>query len=194
MKRCFDFFCAGLGLIILSPLFAAIVAAIKLEDNGPVFYKAQRVGLNGTMLRLFKFRTMVVNADKIGAGITNASDRRITRIGGFLRRYKLDEFPQLINILRGEMSFVGPRPEDPRYINFYTEQQRMIFNVKPGITSPASLFFREEASLLVESEWEEMYIKEIIPKKLAIDIDYFEKNTFWSNCVIIFRTIMAIFC
>jgi lipopolysaccharide/colanic/teichoic acid biosynthesis glycosyltransferase len=192
MRRSFDVLCAVLGLIILSPFFAVIALAIKKKDNGPVFYRAQRVGLNGKLFALLKFRTMVVDADKTGVGVTRATDQRITTVGRFLRRYKLDEFPQLINIIRGEMNLVGPRPEDPRYTRLYDQKQQMIFSMRPGITSPASLYFRDESSLLDGPEWEEKYIHEIMPEKLSIDLKYFETNTLWSDFSIILRTLRGV--
>ena len=193
MRRSFDVLCAVLGLIILSPFFAAIAVAIKREDSGPVLYRAQRVGLNGKLFALLKFRTMVVNADKTGGWVTRATDHRITAVGRYLRRYKLDEFPQLVNIVRREMNLVGPRPEDPRYTNLYDQKQQMIFSIRPGITSPASLYYKDEASLLVGPEWEEQYIHEIMSKKLSIDFKYFETNTFWSDFSIILRTVSQVF-
>ena len=193
MRRSFDIVCAVLGLIILSPFFAAIAVAIKRETKGPVLYRAQRVGLNEKLFTLLKFRTMVVNADKTGASVTHATDQRITTVGRFLRRYKIDEFPQLINIIRGEMNLVGPRPEDPRYTGLYDQKQQMIFSIRPGITSPASLYYRDEASLLVGPEWEEQYIHKIMPKKLSIDLKYCETNTFWSDFSIILRTVSQVF-
>jgi len=193
MRRSFDIVCAVLGLIILSPFFAAIAVAIKRETKGPVLYRAQRVGLNEKLFTLLKFRTMVVNADKTGASVTHATDQRITTVGRYLRRYKLDELPQLINIIRGEMNLVGPRPEDPRYTGLYDQKQQMIFSIRPGITSPASLYYRDEASLLVGPEWEEQYIHKIMPKKLSIDLKYCETNTFWSDFSIILRTVSEVF-
>ena len=193
MRRSFDIVCAVLGLIILSPFFAAIAVAIKRETKGPVLYRAQRVGLNEKLFTLLKFRTMVVNADKTGASVTHATDQRITTVGRYLRRYKLDELPQLINIIRGEMNLVGPRPEDPRYTGLYDQKQQMIFSIRPGITSPASLYYRDEASLLVGPEWEEQYFHEIMPKKLSIDLKYCETNTFWSDFSIILRTVSQVF-
>jgi lipopolysaccharide/colanic/teichoic acid biosynthesis glycosyltransferase len=192
MRRFLDVVLSAMGLVALSPLFLAIMAAIKLHDAGPVFHKARRVGLNGNIFLLFKFRTMIVNADKIGAGITTATDQRITSVGRLLRRYKLDEFPQLINVVRGEMSLVGPRPEDPRYVARYDHNQRKILSVLPGITSPASLSFKDEASSLLGPDWEKKYVAEIFPKKIAMDLEYFEHNTLWSDLGLIVRTVMGI--
>jgi lipopolysaccharide/colanic/teichoic acid biosynthesis glycosyltransferase len=192
MKRLLDFTFSTIGLIVLSPLFVVVVAAIKLHDGGPIFYKSQRVGRNGKIFLIFKFRTMVVNADKIGSGITTASDQRITRVGRLLRKHAIDELPQLFNVIRGEMSLVGPRPEDPRYTSQYDQNQRRILSILPGITSPASLSFVDEASLLVGPDWEEKYVTEILARKLAIDLNYFEHNTLWSDFRLILRTIIRI--
>jgi lipopolysaccharide/colanic/teichoic acid biosynthesis glycosyltransferase len=192
MRRFLDIALSAIGLFVLSPLFVAIMAAIKLSDGGPVFHKAQRVGLNGKLFLLFKFRTMIISADKIGPGITTAGDERVTPVGRLLRRYKLDEFPQLINVVLGEMSLVGPRPEDPRYAALYNQNQRRILSVLPGMTSPASLSFKDEASSLAGPDWEEKYIAEVVPKKIAIDLEYFQHNTLCSDFLLIVRTIMGI--
>jgi lipopolysaccharide/colanic/teichoic acid biosynthesis glycosyltransferase len=192
MRRFLDCALSTIGLVILSPLFVAIMAAIKLSDAGPVFHKARRVGLNGKLFLLFKFRTMIISADKIGPGITTAGDERVTPVGRLLRRYKLDEFPQLINVVLGEMSLVGPRPEDPRYAALYNQNQRRILSVLPGMTSPASLSFKDEASSLAGPDWEEKYIAEVVPKKIAIDLEYFQHNTLCSDFLLIVRTIMGI--
>jgi lipopolysaccharide/colanic/teichoic acid biosynthesis glycosyltransferase len=148
LKRAFDIAASGLGLIVLSPLLAIIALAIRLDSAGPVFHRTTRVGKNGKPFRLVKFRSMIAGADQQGSGITAAGDARITRIGAFLRRRKLDELPQLWNVLMGQMSFVGPRPEDPRYVEHYTEEQRQVLAARPGITSPASLVYRHEERIL----------------------------------------------
>jgi lipopolysaccharide/colanic/teichoic acid biosynthesis glycosyltransferase len=192
MKRMLDVAFSAAGLVLLSPLVAVIMAAIKLHDGGPVYHRARRVGLNGKVFLIYKFRTMTVNADKIGSGITVANDNRITPIGHLLRKHALDEFPQLINVVRGEMSLVGPRPEDPRYTALYDQNQRRILSVLPGITSPASLSFINESSLLDGPDFENKYVTEILAKKLAIDLDYFDHNTFWSDLGVIVRTIIRI--
>jgi lipopolysaccharide/colanic/teichoic acid biosynthesis glycosyltransferase len=193
MRRSFDVLVALAGLLILWPMFAVIAVAIKLNDRGPVLYGAQRVGLYGKTFTLLKFRTMIVGAENIGPGITTAADRRITSVGRFLRRYKLDEFPQLLNVIRGDMNLVGPRPEDPWFTKHYDKTQRKIFSVRPGITSPASLQFRNEASLLVGQSWIEVYANTIIPRKLEIDLEYFGHNTFWSDFGVLFRTVIGVF-
>jgi lipopolysaccharide/colanic/teichoic acid biosynthesis glycosyltransferase len=193
MRRSFDFLAALIGLMVLSPMFVLIAAAIKLSDGGPVFYKAQRVGLLRRPFTLLKFRTMIVGAEHLGAGITTAADKRITPVGRFLRHYKLDEYPQLVNVLRRDMNLVGPRPEDPWFTKHYSDAQRKIFAFRPGITSPASLHFRDEASLLVGSDWMEVYANTIIPQKLDMDLKFFESNTFWSDLKILFQTVANVY-
>jgi len=150
-KRLFDIIFAIIGLVVLSPVFAIVAVLIKEEDGGPVFYRGIRIGRYGTPFRMFKFRTMVLNADKIGGPSTADDDPRITRIGKFLRKLKLDEIPQLINVLRGEMSFVGPRPEVPFYVNMFNEEEKKILTVKPGITDWASLWDCDEGAILAGS-------------------------------------------
>jgi lipopolysaccharide/colanic/teichoic acid biosynthesis glycosyltransferase len=152
-----------------------------------------RVGRHGVPFKLYKFRSMVVNADKIGAGITTAHDPRITPIGRFLRRTKLDELPQLINVLRGEMSLVGPRPEDPRYVALYTEEQRRVLRARPGMTSLASVRYRNEQALLSGDDWETRYIQQIMPDKLAIDLQYIERATLLSDLGVLWQTFLALF-
>ena len=191
-KRVFDFAGAALGLVVLAPLLAALAAAVKLGDGGPVFYRARRVGQGGRPFGLYKFRTMVEDADRQGPGITTAGDRRVTRVGAFLRRTKLDELPQLWNVVRGEMSFVGPRPEDPRYVARYTPEQRRVLAVRPGLTSPASLAFRDEASRLRGDDWERTYVEEVLPEKLALELAYLRHRTLGSDLRLILRTLAAL--
>jgi lipopolysaccharide/colanic/teichoic acid biosynthesis glycosyltransferase len=173
-------------------VLAAIGIAIKLDDGRPVFYRALRVGKGGAPFRLLKFRTMFVDADKRGPGITSKGDSRVTRTGRFLRRTKLDELPQLINVVKGEMSLVGPRPEDPRYVALYTPEQRQVLSVAPGITSAASLAYRHEEQLLSSDDWEILYRTQVMPAKLAIDLDYLRRRTLWTDVKLIFRTIAAV--
>jgi lipopolysaccharide/colanic/teichoic acid biosynthesis glycosyltransferase len=180
-------------MIALSPLFGIVAAAIAWEEGGPVFYTPRRVGLHGKIFRIYKFRTMVRDADKMGPGITGQEDRRITRVGGFLRHYKLDEFPQLINVIRGDMNLVGPRPEDPRYTGTYDAAQLEIFRVRPGMTSPASLQYRNESTMLDGDNVEDMYVSTILPAKLRIDLDYFKGNTLASDFRLIARTVSVVF-
>jgi lipopolysaccharide/colanic/teichoic acid biosynthesis glycosyltransferase len=193
MIRLFNAVCACFGLVVLLPLFVVIAAAIAAEDRGRIFYRARRVGLHGNAFTLYKFRTMVVHADVLGPGITSSGDARVTRTGRVLRRYKVDEFPQLINVIRGEMNLVGPRPEDPRYTAAYDPVQAQILSVRPGITSPASLAYKDEESLLHGPEWEHNYIEKVMPAKLSIDLDYFKDNTLVSDIGVIVRTIAGVF-
>jgi lipopolysaccharide/colanic/teichoic acid biosynthesis glycosyltransferase len=192
--RLFDLLVSGVGLVILSPLFLLLAIAIKLYSRGPVFYRALRVGKDGCLFRLYKFRSMVVDADKQGPGITIGGDSRITSIGRFLRHTKLDELPQLINVLKGEMGLVGPRPEDPRYAALYTPEQRRVLRIRPGITSAASLAYRYEEQLLNNiTDWETVYCAKILPSKLAIDLDYLARRSFWRDIDLILRTIVVMF-
>ena len=190
--RLLDLVASGLGLVVLSPLLLLTALAVRLDTPGPVFYRAPRVGRDGIPFRLYKFRSMIADADRRGPGITVAGDRRVTRTGAFLRRTKLDELPQLINVLRGEMSLVGPRPEDPRYVALYTEEQRQILRVRPGITSAASLAYRDEEQLLSRSDWETQYRQDVMPAKLALDLEYLSHRTVASDLSLIRRTVLAI--
>ena len=188
--RVLDLLASGWGLLLLTPVFLAIAAAIKLDSPGSVMYRPLRVGKDGTTFRLLKFRTMVEGADRRGPGITVAEDRRVTTTGRFLRRAKLDELPQLLNVLRGEMALVGPRPEDPRYVALYTPEQRAVLAVRPGITSPASLRYRDEAALLTGDDWERVYVERIMPDKLAIELDYLARRTVRSDLALIWETLV----
>ena len=191
-KRGLDLLVSLLLLVLLSPLLLAIAIAIKLDSPGPVFYRGQRVGQHGRRFGLFKFRSMVADAARRGPGITAAGDPRITRVGRLLRRTKLDELPQLLNVLRGEMSLVGPRPEDPRYVALYTPEQRRILEVRPGITSLASIRYRHEESILAQGELDDLYVKMVMPAKLAIDLAYLERRTFWRDLGVLLRTVWAV--
>ncbi len=193
VRRLFDILVAGSGLLLLSPLFVLVALGIKLNSSGPVFYRAQRVGKDGDLFRLFKFRSMVSGADKKGPGITVSGDARITSVGRFLRRTKIDELPQLLNVLLGDMSLVGPRPEDPRYVAHYTPEQRQALQVRPGITSAASLAYRHEEQMLAGADWEETYRTQVLPAKLAIDLDYLAHRTLLSDLRLILDTIFAMF-
>lgn len=193
IKRLFDFLSALVGLIVLSPLFLMISLIIKLASPGPVFHRGKRVGLNGELFNLYKFRTMIVHAPAVGPGITSNNDPRITWIGRLLRRTKIDELPQLINVLKGDMSLVGPRPEDPRYVRNYTPEQLKVLNVKPGITSPASLEYRSEEAILTGDEWQRTYLERVLPHKLAIELEYLKRRNLWGDLGIILRTLLAIF-
>ena len=191
LKRGFDILASGAGLIVLSPLLLGIAVAVRVSSPGPALYRARRVGRFGKEFTLYKFRSMVVGADRRGPGITAAGDSRITGVGRFLRRTKLDELPQLINVLRGEMSLVGPRPEDPRYVALYTPEQRRILEQRPGITSMASLTYRDEERMLSGEDWERVYVEQVLPAKLAIDLEYAKRATLWQDIMLILRTVLA---
>jgi lipopolysaccharide/colanic/teichoic acid biosynthesis glycosyltransferase len=190
--RIVDMLASGIGLLLLSPLFLVIALTIKLTSPGPVFYRATRVGKDNALFQLHKFRSMVSGADKLGPGITASRDSRITSVGRFLRKTKLDELPQLINVLKGDMSLVGPRPEDPRYVVHYTPEQRQVLCVRPGITSPASLRYRDESSLLAGQDWERVYIEQIMPDKLAIELDYLAGRSLFTDLGLIAQTVWAV--
>ncbi|MBN1680620.1 MAG: sugar transferase [Anaerolineae bacterium] len=191
LKRGFDVVISAVGLVLLSPLLLTIALFIRSGSPGPVLYRARRVGRFGHEFYLYKFRSMVVDADRKGPGITLANDQRITPVGRMLRPTRLDELPQLFNVLRGEMSLVGPRPEDPRYVALYTPEQREVLNVRPGITGLAALEYRHEAALLTGLDWETRYINEIMPAKLAIDLEYVQHATLWQDIRIICRTVFS---
>ncbi|NFS28507.1 sugar transferase [Clostridium botulinum] len=191
VKRIFDFVCSTLGIIILSPIFILISIMIKTGSDGPVFFKQIRVGEDGKDFEILKFRTMVVDAEKLGKQITVGNDNRITKIGSFLRKYKLDELPQLINVFKGDMSLVGPRPEVPRYVKIYNDVQRKVLEVKPGITDLASIRYKDENALLGKAENpEEFYINTIMPDKLALNLEYINKSNVFFDIYIIVKTIL----
>lgn len=191
MPRWLEFFIALAGVIILSPVLLVLGLLVVLHDRGPAFYKARRIGKDGRPFALLKFRSMLVDADKRGGALTSAADARITPIGEFLRRTKADELPQLLNVLKGDMSFVGPRPEDPKYVALYTPEQREVLAVRPGITSAASLHYRNESALLAGPDPEGIYIREILPHKLAIERDYLRTRSFGKDLGLILRTVRS---
>ncbi len=193
LKRLFDLIASLFGLLILSPVFALIALSIKLTTPGPVFYRARRIGRYGLPFTLYKFRSMVVDAHRLGPGITAHGDARVTPIGRFIRRTKLDELPQLLNVVTGDMSLVGPRPEDPRYVALYTPQQRAVLQARPGITSAASLAYRHEEQVLSGPDWERLYRDDIMPRKLAADLAYLQHANVWTDIALIFRTLLALF-
>lgn len=173
MKRTFDVVFATIAFLLLSPLLLLGSLLAKLQSRGPVFYKSKRVGKDEVVFEMYKFRTMVVNADTLGGSLTTYQDTRITPIGRFLRWTKLDELPNLINVIKGEMSLIGPRPEAPDYVKYYTEIQKQVLLVKPGITGPSQLANRdEEKKLKGQQDAEHYYITELMPKKLTLDLHY----------------------
>jgi len=190
IKRWFDILCSGLGLLVLSPVGFLIGLSIKLSDRGPVFYRQIRIGQFGEPFCIWKFRSMVVNSDQMGAQVTKEKDPRITRIGRLLRKTKLDELPQLWNVLVGDMSLVGPRPEVPRYADLYTPEQREILKYKPGITDMASLLFRNEEMILRGAgDVEGFYLRYCLPKKIELNRQYGARATFLQDLRIILQTI-----
>src|SRR3990172_12257587 len=192
-KRIFDILFSIVGLILFSPLLLTICILIKLEGGGPVFYRGVRVGKNGTLFRIYKFRSMVVNAEKIGGSSTADDDPRITKIGKFVRKYKLDELPQLINVLKGEMSFVGPRPEVQHYVNMFTKEEKSILTVSPGITDWASLWNSDEGAILAGSpDPERTYMEEIRPEKIRLQLKYVKERSFFTDISIILQTISKV--
>ncbi|MGR5372463.1 sugar transferase [Photobacterium damselae] len=194
MKRFFDFICSFLGLIILSPIIILIIVWIKCDSDGPVFFLQQRVGLNGKLFNIFKFRTMIPDAEKKGLKVTVGIDPRITKSGHFLRKTKLDELPQLLNVFLGQMSIVGPRPEVPEFMNEYSTNIRSkILSVRPGITDLASIEFTNEAEILAGSlEPKRKYIDDIMPIKAKYYLDYVDNHNFFNDIKIIILTLKKI--
>jgi lipopolysaccharide/colanic/teichoic acid biosynthesis glycosyltransferase len=194
IKRSFDLAAALAGLLCLAPLFVCVAIFIKLDSDGPVFFRQERVGRRFRSFRIYKFRTMVEDAPRRGSAITFGEDPRITGVGRILRRTKIDELPQLINVLRGDMSIVGPRPEVPTYVNRFRHQYERILQVRPGITDPASLRFRDEAAILAAySNPEEAYLTSVLPDKLRLGEEYLRGSSLFSDLAVILRTVVALF-
>lgn len=193
MKRLFDILLSGLGLLIISPLFLIVAIWIKLDSPGPIFYRQVRVGRYNKDFRIFKFRSMRIGSDKGSLVTIGGRDPRITRSGYFIRKFKIDELPQLINVLVGDMSLVGPRPEVRHYVNYWTEEQMHVLDVRPGITDPASIKFRNENELLAQAEDpEKYYIEVIMQEKIKLYLDYVKKNSLWYDIKLIFQTFWVI--
>lgn len=193
-KRIIDVLVAGISLMLLSPVFLLIAIAVKADSRGPVFYLQKRVGLNRRIFSIIKFRTMHTGADRRGLLTVGYHDNRITRTGKFLRRFKLDELPQLINVLTGDMSLVGPRPEVEKYVNLYNAEQLKVLEAKPGITDPVSISFFDENDLLAGYDNpEEGYINEVMPEKLRLNLAYINQRNISSDLMILFKTIVRIF-
>lgn len=189
MKRIFDIVMSGLGLICLSPLFLVLAVWIKSDSAGPVFYRQVRVGRGNKDFRLFKFRSMRPDSDKLGLITVGGHDPRVTRSGYYIRKYKLDEFPQLINVFVGDMSLVGPRPEVRKYVDLYTPEQLRVLNVRPGITSLASIRYRNENEILAKADDpDKAYVEQIMPDKIAIDLEYVENSSLTNDIKLIFKT------
>lgn len=194
LKRAFDFTFAFIGLTLSAPFFLLIFLLIKIDSAGPGFYLQERIGRHGKVFRLFKFRTMHVNADRLQAITVGARDPRITNVGYYLRRFKVDELPQLINVLKGDMSLVGPRPELKKFVDLYNTEQRQVLSVRPGITDPASIKFRNENELLEGRDNPIQYYTEVImPQKLEMNLDYIKKRSVAYDVKLIFATVFSIF-
>ncbi|QSJ20063.1 sugar transferase [Nostoc sp. UHCC 0702] len=194
LKRLFDLFFSLIGTVILLPLFITIAIWIKLDSPGNIFFQQVRVGRFGREFKIYKFRTMIQEAEKIGKQITVANDKRITRSGRFLRKYKLDELPQLFNVIKGEMSLVGPRPEVPKYVALYTAEQRRVLEVLPGITDLASIKFHNESELLNDmNNSENFYIHEIMPRKLELNMQYINRFSLFLDLAIVLKTLKRVF-
>ena len=193
MKRLFDIVASGLGLIVLSPLFIILAIWIKSDSKGPVFYRQVRVGFKNKDFRIFKFRSMRVGADKGSLVTIGGHDPRVTRSGYFIRKFKFDELPQLINVFLGDMSLVGPRPEVRHYVDYWTPEQMHVLDVRPGITDPASIKFRNENELMEKAEDpEKYYIEVIMQEKIKLYLEYVEKHSFFYDLGLIFKTFWVI--
>lgn len=197
LKRLFDLLLSGLGLVILSPLFLVLALWIKKDSPGPVFYRGVRMGKDWKTFRIFKFRSMVANAEEIGGPSTREGDPRVTPSGQFMRKWKLDELPQLINVFLGNMSLVGPRPEVVEYANMYKGNERIVFTIKPGITDYASLWNSREEEALAEAksteEAEKIYLEKVRPEKVRLQMKYVKEMSLWTDVKIIFKTLKLIF-
>lgn len=189
LQRAFDLAAASLGLLVLSPLLLVIAVAVAASSPGPMFFRQERIGLHGVPFRIVKFRTMRVDAEAVGGQLTVEGDPRITRVGRWLRASKLDELPQLINVVRGEMALVGPRPEVPRYVALYDDDQRRVLDVRPGITDPASIRYRDENAVLARADDPEAaYVDVVMPHKLELNLAYLERRTLASDIGVILAT------
>lgn len=193
MKRAFDFTAALIGLVVTSPVVLVAMIAVKLGSPGPAFYSGPRVGRNGALFKIHKLRSMRAGADTAGPAVTAGDDPRVTGVGRLLRGTKLDELPQLLNVVKGEMSLVGPRPEHPDYVKHYTADQRRLLTVRPGITGPAALAFINEEEELRGGHPESTYLEEVLPKKLALELQYVDRATFRSDLAILFKTAALVF-
>jgi lipopolysaccharide/colanic/teichoic acid biosynthesis glycosyltransferase len=191
VKRALDIAVSVACLLVLSPVLLLLGALVALDSPGPILYPAPRIGLGGRPFKMLKFRTMVANADQLGPAVTFDRDPRITRVGAILRAARLDELPQLINVLRGEMSLVGPRPEAPEYVAHYATEQRKVLQVRPGVTGLAQLTFRHEEALLSSDSPDEDYVNIILPQKLGIDMAYVERQSLWLDIRILVSTVLV---
>jgi lipopolysaccharide/colanic/teichoic acid biosynthesis glycosyltransferase len=193
VRHSFEIICAAVALVLLSPLLALIALAIKLGDEGPVLYAHPRVGRNFRQFGLLKFRSMVPQADRMGGPVTVAGDPRVTRLGGFLRKYKLDELPQLMNVIKGDIQLVGARPEFGENVERFRGQYEILLRDRPGITDPATLAYRNEEEMFGTGDLQEVYFSKILPRKLELSLLYARQRTFRSDLGLIFRTILGIY-
>lgn len=193
LKRAFDLAVSALGLIILAPALCAIAFLIRSADGGPAIYGGLRVGRNGKPFRMFKFRTMVIDAEKLGGASTADDDARITRIGKYLRKYKLDELPEFVNVLKGDMSLVGPRPEVQQYVDLFAEEEQAILSVRPGITDWATLWNADEGGVLAGcTDPEQTYLEKIRPEKIRLQLEYVRRQSLWIDLTILSQTLVAL--
>lgn len=193
LKRSFDILLSLVALVLFAPLFLVCAVIIKLTSQGPVFYRGKRVGRGGREFLMLKFRSMVMNADQIGTDLTPQDDPRVTRIGRFLRKTKIDELPQIIDVLKGNMSIVGPRPESPLYARHYNERQKQVLVCMPGIVGPTQIEYRHEELILKDKKYPDAYyIQELMPRKLEIDLDYVENRSFLLDIKILFKALLAV--
>jgi lipopolysaccharide/colanic/teichoic acid biosynthesis glycosyltransferase len=193
MKRLFDLTAAAIALVLLSPLFLLIALFLSATSRGPIFYAGKRVGLRGKVFKMHKFRTMVVDAEQLGGSCTRADDPRITRSGHWLRKFKLDELPQLLNVFLGEMSLVGPRPEVQEYVRLFSSEESVILSVRPGITDWASIWDRDEALALAGSpDPERIYLERIRPEKIRLQLEYVRHRSFLTDLAILFETLKVL--
>lgn len=191
IKRIFDFLVSLLGIVILSPIFIIVSIAIKIDSRGSILFLQKRVGKDGKEFNIYKFRTMVTDAEKLGKQITIGNDSRITKVGAFLRKFKIDELPQLFNVLLGDMSLVGPRPEVPKYVALYNNEQKKVLSIRPGITDMASLRYKDENDILGKVDNpEEYYINVIMKDKLSLNLEYIEKSNVFFDIYLIVKTII----
>ena len=193
LKRMLDLLCAAFGLILLSPLFTLCALLARLQSPGPAIYRAKRVGRGGRIFEMYKFRTMIMDGELVGKSLTTYEDVRITKLGHFLRWTKCDEIPQFLNVIKGDMSIVGPRPESPVYVQYYTDDQKQVLGVRPGITGPAQLANRdEEEKLKGQADPEHYYITELMPRKLEIDLRYIETRSVLVDLVWLVKSVVVI--
>ena len=194
MIRVFDVLLSLVGIILLTPVFLIIAVWIKVDSKGPAIYRQQRIGLNGRLFSLYKFRTMFTDSDRKGGLTVGARDPRITTVGYYLRKFKIDELPQILNVLFNDMSFVGPRPEIKKYVDLYTPEQRHVLSIKPGITDYASIVYKDENEILGRaSDPEHEYINKIMPHKILLNLTYIKKRSVEAYFSILFKTIISIF-